>query len=196
MKIVTYFTPRYMDDAAKLKKSVEAAGKEFYGVCKDESRDWVTACSRKAGVCLDALTCLQDDILWMDADSWLKSWPQFFDLKHYDAACYVEPAWNMQKPKKCSIYQDWAKQHGGMWTTGVLLLRYNNSVMEMVHNWKTLCAANPSEWDQISLQKAYLSMENPPKFKALPRQLSCYGDYIGHNSGLKRHWKGQVSSES
>jgi hypothetical protein len=197
MTIVTYYTngTPYEQDAMKLVDSVKAAGLNVAAYGREKQEDWVTNCSMKADVCLNALTGLQDDIFWMDADSWVKSWPGVFNDPKFDVACYVEP-WQTMSGKKCSIYREWAFKKGGMWTTGVLYLRNIPEVVELVHNWKTICVTNPHQWDQVSLQKAWIAMDNKPRFKALSRTYSCYGPYFGHDSGLKRHWGGRVSSKS
>ena len=112
----------------------------------------------KADVIQQAHRELNCGVIWTDADARFRSNPKEFDqLENYDFGCYWIPnVWNQPR-----------NMHLKPWTRGNQALNgstlyFNNTEKskKLLQDWKLESEANPTVWEQQSLQKVWEFNDN------------------------------------
>ncbi len=140
--VVSFYTPPYKELAARMRKSVSRFGFETDVVAIESRGDWIANVHYKTNFMLDKLREHKRDILWLDADSVVNSYPTLFD--NFDGDLGVH-------------YIDWARHTGGKITQielddAVTYLAYNDRTLGMVEDWVKFNLTCPRRAEQLNLQ--------------------------------------------
>ena len=170
--VITFYTPEYKDEATAWRRScmdwlnptiypdnphgyVQYPYKSYE---RDSKGSWVHNCTMKADVIQQAHRELNCGVIWTDADARFRSNPKEFDqLENYDFGCYWIPnVWNQPR-----------NMHLKPWTRGNQALNgstlyFNNTEKskKLLQDWKLESEANPTVWEQQSLQKVWEFNDN------------------------------------
>lgn len=190
MLVVTAYTADYTADAERLVKSATQHGVKVSTELLEDRGSWLANCSQKAEFLAQRLEEFDDDLLWLDADCFIKDKQGIEGIKkqanasNADLSCQVVPLAAMKPPGQAVKKRYWAWMFGGMWNSGVLFLRNKNNVKALVHEWADLQSTFPDEWDQITLLQ--VAQEWDVTFNPLNLEYHAGGKFIGHNSGYHR----------
>jgi hypothetical protein len=121
-------------------------------------KSWVHNCTMKAEVILKAIHELNSGIVWTDADARFKEYPRLFEqLEEYDFACYWIPnVWN--QPKNAHL-KPWTRGNEAL-AGGTLFFNKTQIAIDLIEAWKKQSEANPTVWEQQSLQKVWEEFDN------------------------------------
>jgi hypothetical protein len=172
--VITFYTPEYEQEVLEWRRTCNKYLQPVMDVTDSNSsnikqypfksyempskKSWVHNCTMKAEVILKAIDELKCGIVWTDADARFKQTPQLFEeLKKYDFGCYWIPnVWN--QPRNVAL-KPWTR--GSEALAGGTLF-FNNTVIskELILAWKKESEANPTRWEQQSLQKVWEEFDN------------------------------------
>jgi hypothetical protein len=166
ISVITFYTPEYKDEAAEWRKSchehvqrpidathqvnVDYQQFPFKSYDMPSKKSWVHNCTMKAEVILKAIDELHCGVVWTDADARFKQYPKLFEqLEQYDFACYWIPnVWN--QPKNAHL-KPWTRGNEAL-AGGTLFFNNTSIAIDLIHAWKKQSEANPTVWEQQSLQ--------------------------------------------
>jgi hypothetical protein len=155
VKVITFYTPEYKDEADQLVSSAYKFGIDVKAYAKPSKGSWVHNCTMKAEVVLEALNEFGCGVLWVDADARFKDVPSLFDkLDLYDFGCYWIPdVWNQ---KRNSHLRPWGPHRGNEALAGGTMY-FNNTTraVDLIYAWREEATKNPTVWEQQSLQKVW-----------------------------------------
>lgn len=156
--IVTFYTPEYEREALQLIESCERHSIPIKAYPKPSKGSWVHNCTMKAEVILCALDELNAGVVWIDADGRLKNKPTVFEsLPKYDFGCYWIPnVWNQAKNIQL---KPWSRGNEAL-AGGTLYFNNTDISKELIRAWKKESEANPTRWEQQSLQKVWEDFDN------------------------------------
>lgn len=163
-KIVSFYTPNYQKVAKQyLPPSLNRLQLDNYILANVQLDNWYKATSYKATFIKDCLNNFDTDIIWVDIDAIINSYPILFDTipEEYDIAVhYFDP----QK------FYNHLTNHKPHVASGTVLFRNNIKTKNLVEEWIT--AIPNFRLDQASLQFA---IENNKEIKTylLPHEY-CY----------------------
>ena len=162
ISVVTFYTPEYAEEATAWRRScghhLLPEGAEHHPYKSYERKNkgsWVHNCTMKAEVILDALNEGNGGVVWTDADARFKAFPKLFkQLEDYDFACYWIPdVWN--QPRNIKL-RPWGSDRGNEALAGGTLFFNNNQITkDLINDWRIESEANPTRWEQQSLQKVW-----------------------------------------
>ena len=156
INVITFYTPEYTEEANAWRRSChEYLNCPFESYEMPSKGSWVHNCTMKADVIIKALNKFNCGIVWTDADARFKSKPILFEeLNDYDFGCYWIPnVWN--KVQNMHL-RPWGDDRGNEALAGGTLY-FNNTDMskKLLIEWKKESEANPTVWEQQSLQKVW-----------------------------------------
>lgn len=170
--VITFYTPEYKDEATAWRRScmdwlnptiypdnphgyVQYPYKSYE---RDSKGSWVHNCTMKAQVIEQAHAELNSGIVWTDADARFRSNPREFDLlEDYDFGCYWIPnVWN--QPRNAAL-KPWTRGNEAL-NGSTLYFNNTEKSKKLLHDWKIQSEANPTVWEQQSLQKVWESNDN------------------------------------
>ena len=156
INVITFYTPEYTEEANAWRRSChEYLNCPFESYEMPSKGSWVHNCTMKADVIIKALNKFNCGIVWTDADARFKSKPILFEeLNDYDFGCYWIPnVWN--KVPNMHL-RPWGDDRGNEALAGGTLY-FNNTDMskKLLIEWKKESEANPTVWEQQSLQKVW-----------------------------------------
>jgi hypothetical protein len=157
--VVTFYTPEYTQEASEWKKSCSAfLDTSFKSYEMPSKKSWVHNCTMKAEVILNSIHEYKMGILWTDADARFKAKPKLFEeLEKYDFACYWIPnVWN--QPRNTHL-KPWSRGNEAL-AGGTLFFNNTQIAIDLIHAWKKQSEANPTVWEQQSLQKVWEEFDN------------------------------------
>lgn len=162
ISVITFYTPEYAEEATGWRRScgqyLLPEGGQHYPYMSYEKKNkgsWVHNCTMKAEVILDALNEGNGGVVWTDADARFKAFPKLFnELKNYDFGCYWIPdVWN--KPRNIQL-RPWGSDRGNEALAGGTLFFNNTQIAkDLITDWRIESEANPTRWEQQSLQKIW-----------------------------------------
>lgn len=167
--VITFYTPEYKNEVDEWRKTChyflqpelkypgdnQTKQYPFKSYEKENKGSWVKNCTMKAEVVLTALNELKCGVVWTDADARFRAEPKLFEqLESYDFGCYWIPnVWN--KPSNEHL-RPWGSDRGNEALAGGTMFFNNTKIaIEMIHDWKKESEANPTVWEQQSLQKVW-----------------------------------------
>jgi len=174
ISVITFYTPEYKEEAIQWRQSchqfiqmpidathqikVDYQQFPFKSYEMPSKKSWVHNCTMKAEVILKAIDELNSGIVWTDADARFRSYPKLFEtLKNYDFACYWIPeVWN--QPKNSHL-KPWSRGNEAL-AGGTLFFNNTKIAIDLIHAWKKQSEANPTVWEQQSLQKVWEEFDN------------------------------------
>lgn len=181
--VVSYFTSHYAEDAWRLRESCERFGVEHEIEFVPDFPDWGAATSFKPGFILRKMRQHPGrDVLWLDADCWLKSRRiiDYLTLSQTVSA-HVSPLDRITPQMEAWRYVERAHRAKlGIVNSGIVFVP--NSETSAVEEWRLRCEMNPNDWDQWHLGLTTHVLPIPDDFRA-------GGEHVGHESGFHRHWK-------
>lgn len=156
--IVTFYTPEYHDEAIQLLESCNRFSITCKAYPKSSKGSWVHNCTMKAEVIEEALNEFKDGVLWVDADGRLRNVPLLFDqLNNYDFGCYWIPdVWNQSRN---AHLKPWSRGNEAL-AGGTLYFNNTDISKQLITAWKKESQANPTRWEQQSLQKVWEEFDN------------------------------------
>jgi len=156
--IITFYTPEYEQEANQLVESCSKHSVAVKAYPKPSKGSWVHNCTMKAEVILHALNELNTGVVWIDADGRIKNKPTIFDdLSNYDFGCYWIPnVWNQSRN---AHLKPWSRGNEAL-AGGTLYFNNTNISKQLIHAWKKESEANPTRWEQQSLQKVWEEFDN------------------------------------
>lgn len=156
--IVTFYTPEYHDEAMELIQSCNRFSVLCRAYPKSSKGSWVHNCTMKAEVIEEALNEFKDGVLWVDADGRLRNVPLLLDqLNNYDFGCYWIPdVWN--QPRNAHL-KPWSRGNEAL-AGGTLYFNNTDISKQLITAWKKESQANPTRWEQQSLQKVWEEFDN------------------------------------
>ena len=133
---VSYATDEYYrEQAARLRRSLEALGLDVDVVNVKDRGSWVLNCAAKAEVVLQALEENRTrNVVFLDADAEVVALPTLFRELEGDVAAHL--------------------RSGSELLSGTLFFRNVPKVRELVRRWIELGRVKPAEWDQKTLELA------------------------------------------
>jgi hypothetical protein len=140
--VVCFYTPPYRELAGRMKKSVMRFGLETDVVGIESRGDWLANVHYKTNFMLDKLKEHKRDIVWLDADAVVNTYPTLFD--NFDGDVGVH-------------YIDWARHTKGRIAQmelddAVTYLAYNERVLSLLGDWIAFNKACPRRAEQLNLQ--------------------------------------------
>ena len=168
LKIISYYTALYQFDAAKLRESLNKFPGIDYNIDeRPESGSWELNTHYKAVYIKEKLT---EPVIWTDADSELKEYPNLFNEIDCDFAAH------------------WFKDEELISAT----MYWNNTpkAHELLNKWIELNTLNPKLWDQVNLQTALNQIENiivvrlPPEYNFI---FDLSREYYGNLNPVFEH---------
>ena len=153
MIVVTFYTPEYKKEAEELIKTCDTFNLSVCAYPKPSKGSWVHNCTMKAEVIEQALNEFKTGVVWVDADGRFKSNPELFlKLQDYDFGCYWIPnVWNKPQNKKL---KPWTRGNEAL-AGGTLYFNNTDISKTLIRAWKKESEANPTRWEQQSLQKVW-----------------------------------------
>ena len=135
--IIAFYTidTPYQDEVKILEASVKKLTEdvEIYVRGYVTTGSWVTNCGLKPQFILDYLIGHTEDVLYLDADAIIHSYPRYFDTFTGDIGVH---------------YKD-----GKQLLSGTIFLKNNEKVIRLLKLWVKEQKANPKDWDQKILQR-------------------------------------------
>lgn len=156
--IITFYTPEYHNEAMELIQSCNRFSITCKAYPKSSKGSWVHNCTMKAEVIEEALNEFKKGVLWVDADGRLRNVPLLFDkLNNYDFGCYWIPnVWN--QPRNAHL-KPWSRGNEAL-AGGTLYFNNTDISKQLIIAWKKESQANPTRWEQQSLQKVWEEFDN------------------------------------
>jgi Nucleotide-diphospho-sugar transferase len=170
--VITFYTPEYKDEATAWRRScmdwlnptiypdnphgyVQYPYKSYE---RDSKGSWVHNCTMKADVIQQAHKELNCGVVWTDADARFRSNPKEFDqLENYDFGCYWIPnVWN--QPRNIAL-KPWSRGNEAL-NGSTLYFNNTEKSKKLLQDWKLESEANPTVWEQQSLQKVWEVNDN------------------------------------
>ena len=155
ISVITFYTPEYGEEVKEWSNSCSGyLTTPFKAYSRPSKGSWVHNCTMKAEVILEALN-EGGGVVWTDADARFKAFPKLFqELENYDFGCYWIPnVWN--KPKNVQL-RPWGFDRGNEALAGGTLFFNNTQITkDLITDWKGESEANPTRWEQQSLQKIW-----------------------------------------
>ena len=169
ISVITFYTPEYKEEAIQWRQSchqfiqmpidathqtkVDYQQFPFKSYEMPSKKSWVHNCTMKAEVILKAIHELNSGIVWTDADARFRAYPKLFEqLEQYDFGCYWIPGvWN--QPKNAHL-KPWSRGNEAL-AGGTLFFNNTKIAIDLIHAWKKQSEANPTVWEQQSLQKVW-----------------------------------------
>ena len=141
ISMYTRNTP-YEEEVVNLRQSLEQLDVPHTIYPIDSLGSWEKNCQQKANCIRTALQDFEEDIVWVDADAVVNSYPQLFEELEGDLAFFW---FSFDKRIR----------------SGTLFLRNRPLCHQLVNDWIALNESN-QEWDQVNLQtvweKSYLDL--------------------------------------
>jgi len=155
ISVITFYTPEYAEEVKEWSNSCSAyLTTPFKAYSRPSRGSWVHNCTMKAEVILDALN-EGGGVVWTDADARFKAFPKLFqELENYDFGCYWIPdVWN--QPRNIQL-RPWGLDRGNEALAGGTLFFNNTQIAkDLITDWRIESEANPTRWEQQSLQKVW-----------------------------------------
>ena len=133
--VVSFYTEQtpYEREVANLIASLDKLGIRYRVRGVKSQGSWEKNCQYKAEYIMDALTSMDTDIVWVDADAVVVKYPLLFD----DLACDI--AYHYLENRRELL-------------SGTLFFRNNDNARSLVDKWIKVNRTN-SRWDQKNLQE-------------------------------------------
>jgi len=140
MLTVSMYTPNtpYEKEVEKLIKSLEKYGVEYIVVPIGNSGSWALNCGQNARVIYEIMKRYEDDILLLDADSEVVSYPALFENIDCDIAIHRIKYPDRDRLEYC---------------TGTLFCKENDRVKSFLREWSKMNSVSPD--DQINFMNVY-----------------------------------------
>jgi len=172
--VITFYTPEYKQEADEWRKTCHAFLQPELDCTKPNTaniiqypfksyempskKSWVHNCTMKAEVILKAMEELKCGIVWTDADARFRAFPTAFtELENYDFGCYWIPnVWN--QPRNAPL-KPWSRGNEAL-NGSTLFFNNTEKSKKLLYDWKKESEANPTRWEQQSLQKVWEQHDN------------------------------------
>lgn len=185
--IVSFFTPKYAEEAAGLRASLDKFGYAHEIVAVEEQGNWEANCALKASIVRQALQ-KHEQVLFLDADARVKGsidellQPHDGIKLHKVTNDQFKPGWQAQK------YRYHAVKHS-MWNSGILSVRRSPESLALMDAWVEMAERRPGQWDQLCLQWAHIESGSNVPVHDLPFHLRAGKGPIGHKSAFHKYWR-------
>lgn len=167
--VITFYTQEYKNEGDEWRKTchhflqqplkypgdIETKQYPFKSYEMSSKGSWVHNCTMKADVVLQALNEFKCGVVWTDADARFKAVPTLFEqLNDYDFGCYWIPdVWNQSRN---SHLRPWGSDRGNeALAGGTMYFNNTQASRDLIQAWKEESQANPTRWEQQSLQKVW-----------------------------------------
>ena len=181
MKFISYFTPGDYENVMNthLLPDLKKWKINYYVEKVPDLRNWNANTAFKPTFILNCLNKFKEDLVFLDADATIHSFPQLlFDLpKETDIAVHY-----------LDWYLNWRNQTGGdnfHLLSGTMFIKYNNKMIEIFKQNIEDCKVQPNVWEQKILEKIIESREDlniyklPASYCAVATRTGEVPAYIG-----------------
>lgn len=165
--VVSFYTPDYQGEAARLAASCEKFRLRCVVVPMPDQGSWERNCAAKGPFVLRCLKELRSPVLWVDADAAIQHPLQLDFVEDYDFAVFRGD----EGGDRCRF------RSGTVWF---------NKTMEaetLADLWAQLCTAHPGTWDQEHLWTAWDILKAELRTKWLPMRYTQRFDEPGYEPG-------------
>lgn len=154
MKVISYYTPLYSEEAAALIKSMEKLGfKDYHVELRPQRGNWVQNTQVKAHFILEQLL-INDAVIWTDADSRMRQLPELFDTIDSDVGLFFMKDPTFTLPQHSILHKCDDVVLNGYLQSGTMFFRRSERTIALLEKWIELNEADPTQWDQWTLQYA------------------------------------------
>jgi len=157
--VITFYTPEYEGEANEWRKSCHSfLTCPFKSYSMPSKKSWTHNCTMKAQVIINAIEEFKTGVVWTDADARFRARPDLFEnLNNYDFGCYWIPnVWNQARNIKL---KPWSRGNEAL-AGGTLFFNNTDMSKKLLDAWKKQSEANPTVWEQQSLQKVWENFDN------------------------------------
>jgi hypothetical protein len=182
-RIVAFYTENtpYEDEVVHLEESLKRHGLKYIIYKRSTRGSWVANCAQKPEIILNALTCSSSDVVYLDADAVVDSYPTIFDTIDCDIGVHF--------------------LRGKELLSGTLYFKNCPKIMKLVYDWQEAQKKSPDVWDQKILQQVLddhpeIRISHLPesyiKIKGYKRTKDTATPVIRHNQASRR-FKGIIN---
>jgi len=167
--VVNFYTDKYSTIAHRMKASIQRFGFEVELTHVEKTGDWLHMVQHKPQFMLDKLLEHKRDILWLDADSIVNSYPHLFVNFKGDVGVH---------------YIDWSthsnnRRNQKELDSAVMYLSYNKRTITMLQDWVAATAATPHRVEQLTLQYMLESYKKKINVVNIPKEYCTIYDLMG-----------------
>lgn len=155
MKIISFYTGKYEWDARELIKTLDGFGVEYDVEYRNSLGTWSSNTQIKGEFILSKLK-ENDSVVWTDADSRLKQYPELFDSIDTDLGLFFLPkekSFKYSPPAWSVLDNDTVVRHGGFLQSGTMYFKNTPTVISLLEKWVEMNSHDSRQWDQWTLQK-------------------------------------------
>jgi hypothetical protein len=140
--VINFYTDKYKQIAKQMEQSIRKFGFETELTHTTVKGNWLGTVQYKAQFMLDKLLEHKRDVLWLDADSVVNSYPELFCNFKGDVGVH---------------YIDWGRHTNGRrkqleLDSAVMYLAYNTRTIALLKAWVKAVAETPHRCEQLTLQ--------------------------------------------
>lgn len=177
IKFISFYTSDYQQDADKLKESLAELDIDCSGIeYRETTGSWESNTQMKAEFILEQLRKC-DAVVWTDADSVVRRYPDLFDSITTDVGLFFLPQELSQGfiPPPHSILKDADRYL----QSGTMYFRNTDRVIKLLEAWIELNKKDSRQWDQWTLQTVLEDSdvtitELPPEYVWAPFVAAVY----------------------
>ena len=185
--IVSFATKgAYEELLSRLVQSAKAHGFDVYTEIVEPRPTWEGNCLLKPQVIARAMRTTDRPVLFLDADIWLKRDVPIFDEWPAEMAAVRSQPERIGLSMEALRYRRFAAECGGMWESGILYMQQTSAIRAILQAWERENAEHPSDWDQINMQRAFLSVRPQPTYVDVPQAYRVDGKFLGHSNAFHR----------
>lgn len=152
MKFVSYYTDLYSLEAEGLIKTLKQFSLNYAVHNRPQLGSWERNTQYKAPFILEMLS-ENDSIIWTDADSRIRQYPELFNLLDCDVAFFFFHDHTWKLPPQSKLDQAIADKDGYL-QSGTMYFKNTPATISLVKRWIELNEEDHTQWDQWNIQRA------------------------------------------
>ena len=152
MKFVSYYTDLYSLEAEGLIKTLKQFSLNYAVHNRPQLGSWERNTQYKAPFILEMLS-ENDSIIWTDADSRIRQYPELFNLLDCDVAFFFFHDHTWKLPPQSKLDQSIADKDGYL-QSGTMYFKNTPATISLVKRWIELNEEDHTQWDQWNIQRA------------------------------------------
>lgn len=153
MKIVSFYTSHYERDAKLLIQSIEKFNIPYEVDYREKVGSWEANTQMKAPFILEKLK-QNESVVWTDADSRIKQYPELFDNIETDTAFFFIPrekSGQFVLPERCALKNSIVDEQGFL-QSGTMYFKNTPRTITLLEMWIEKNKEDNQQWDQWTLQ--------------------------------------------
>lgn len=153
MKIVSFYTSHYKQDAYQLIATIDKFNIPHEVEYRERVGSWEANTQIKAPFILEKLK-QNESVVWTDADSRIKQYPELFDNIETDVAFFFLPrekAGAFKLPDGCALKNSTVDEQGFL-QSGTMYFKNTPRTIALLEMWVEKNKEDNQQWDQWTLQ--------------------------------------------